>query len=42
MAWFDAAVRELIALQRDDYQGLMTVLAAVDALNVAQEPGRAA
>jgi hypothetical protein len=30
--WFDAAVRELIALQRDDYQSLMAVLAAVDEL----------
>jgi hypothetical protein len=30
--WFNTAVRELIALQRDDYQTLMTVLAAVDEL----------
>jgi hypothetical protein len=30
--WFDAAVRELIALKRDDYPTLMTVLAAMDEL----------
>ncbi|MCB2214339.1 hypothetical protein KQH50_02970 [bacterium] len=40
--WFDAAVRELIALQRDDYQTLMTVLAAVDEVNLKQETERAA
>ncbi len=40
--WFDAAVRELIALKRDDYPTLMTVLAAVDELNQAQESGRIA
>lgn len=40
--WFDGAVRELIALQRDDYRSLMTVLAAVDELNLSPETGRAA
>lgn len=40
--WFDGAVRELIALQRDDYRSLMTVLAAVDELNLSPEIGRAA
>ncbi len=40
--WFDAAVRELIALKRDDYQTLMTVLAAVDEVNLMTEKGRVA
>jgi hypothetical protein len=41
-SWFNKAVRELIALKRDDYQTLMTVLAAVDEVNLMAESGRAA